>query len=173
MTQLPNEPADAFAAFNDYCRMGEGRTLRGLHQSATKVTPIDTLKRWSAKYNWQERVKEFDANTQDAINKRWLADRAADKKTRITYLTAFRGKIGEAMSALDPTRASMAEVSSALKMVVSELRAEYDDEPVQRNELSGTVSRPSIPPELISDDARREGALLVVQQTIRGEGDAE
>lgn len=145
MTQLPNEPADAFAAFNDYCRMGAGRSLAALSQAGTKQAPINTLKKWSTRYNWQERVREFDANTQDAINKRWLADRAADKKTRITYLTAFRGKIREAMAALDPTRASMAEVTSALKMVVSELRAEYDDEPVQRSEVKDATTKPSIP----------------------------
>lgn len=145
MTQLPNEPADAFAAFNDYCRMGEKRTIRGLNQSGISKESVSTLLKWSRRWNWQERVREFDANTQEAINKQWLADRAADKRTRITYLTAFRGKVGEAMASLDPTRASMAEVSSALKMVVCELRAEYDDEPVQRNEVKYATTKPSIP----------------------------
>ena len=173
MTQLPNEPADAFAAFNDYCRMGESRTLRGLHQSATKVTPIDTLKRWSAKYNWQERVKEFDANTQDAINKRWQAERVAEKRTRIDTAKALRDAGIKVLANIDLSKESLATATGAIRTALDQLRAEFDDEPVSRHEISGAVSRPSIPPELISDDARREGALLVIDEVLRGEGDEE
>jgi hypothetical protein len=173
MTQLPNEPADAFAAFIQFCQLGEKRTLRPLYQGGTPLAPERTIKRWSSSYHWQERVREWDANTAAVIEKKWQADKAEDKRIRINYLKAFRAKIGAAMEALKPTDASWGEVSGALKMVIAELRAEHDDEPVQRTEVSGAMSRPSIPPELISDDARREGALLVIQDAIRGEGDEE
>ncbi len=173
MTQLPNEPADAFAAFNDYCRMGEKRTIRGLNQSGISKESVSTLLKWSRRWNWQERVKEFDANTQDAINKRWQAERVAEKRARIDTAKALRGAGIKVLTNIDLSKESLATATGAIRTALDQLRAEFDDEPVSRHEISGAVSRPSIPPELISDDARREGALLVIDEVLRGEGDEE
>lgn len=60
------ESKDAVIAFNDYARMGLGRSLAKLcerYQSATETPPtkrLNTLKRWSTDFGWQERVEAYE-----------------------------------------------------------------------------------------------------------------
>lgn len=58
------ETARAAKAFADYCAMGEARSLTKLeaqtNQSGTKAR-LATLKEWSTRQNWQERVKQYDS----------------------------------------------------------------------------------------------------------------
>ena len=57
-----------------------------------------------------------------------MRDRAdADRDTRIRLLEVFRGKILMALQALDPAAANWTDVTGALRMVMQELRREYQD----------------------------------------------
>jgi hypothetical protein len=77
----PLKPVDAEtrasnAALNDYARMGFSRSLRNLHKKYKESDdpPTDkwsTLCNWSATYDWQERVKKWDAIEQEHDEKVW------------------------------------------------------------------------------------------------------
>lgn len=62
------ESARAYAAFLAYCRMGPGRSLQRLHRLYTTTTPpeapptrsLDTLKDWSGRNAWIERLADWE-----------------------------------------------------------------------------------------------------------------
>ena len=61
-----SESYKAIQACNDYLRMGPTRSLGKLsgvewRQMASETWPIRTLQRWSARYDWQRRAEEYDA----------------------------------------------------------------------------------------------------------------
>lgn len=61
------ESDKAVIAFNDYARMGAGRSLEKLcdrYQTATESLPtkrLATLKQWSIDFDWVERASAYDA----------------------------------------------------------------------------------------------------------------
>lgn len=56
--QQPGESAKAFEAFATYRDMGAKRSLRKLTQQLHKN--LTTVRDWSVKWNWQERVRAYD-----------------------------------------------------------------------------------------------------------------
>lgn len=56
--QQPEESAKAFEAFAAYRDMGAERSLRKLTQRLHKN--LTTIRDWSVKWNWQERVRAYD-----------------------------------------------------------------------------------------------------------------
>jgi hypothetical protein len=54
----PGESAKAFEAFAAYRDMGAERSLRKLTQQLHKN--LTTIRDWSVKWNWQERVRAYD-----------------------------------------------------------------------------------------------------------------
>lgn len=58
-TRLPNESAKAYAAFRAYAEMGAGRSLSKLGQKRGKNRA--TFDEWSRKFQWQERLRTWDA----------------------------------------------------------------------------------------------------------------
>lgn len=67
-TAQPKPSTDAEAAFNDYVGLGDGRSLRKLHaryQDDPNPTPtkrLKTLKEWSARYGWQDRIRQAETD---------------------------------------------------------------------------------------------------------------
>lgn len=60
--QPTKETAKAYAAFVEYCALGPARSLSKLSESNQQYAKsIPLLKRWSSEHNWQERVKQYDA----------------------------------------------------------------------------------------------------------------
>lgn len=72
-----NESDRAVQACNDYLRLGAGRSLRKLAQKYAKTrqsTPptdsIETLKVWSADYEWKQRSSQYDAELEAIRNEK-------------------------------------------------------------------------------------------------------
>jgi len=60
--QVPKESPRAAAAFLEYCALGPARSLRKLAESNQKYSKsIALLMRWSTQHDWQNRVKQYDA----------------------------------------------------------------------------------------------------------------
>lgn len=86
------EPGYANQALNDYALMGAVRSLTGLiasYQSAPEPGPslrLATIKGWSGRYAWQERVTAFDEQQRAAERARAVALWQARKEaTRERY----------------------------------------------------------------------------------------
>lgn len=77
--------SDASAiACNDWLRLGTGRTLAALltkytemHGATPPTTSMDTLKRWSANFDWSSRATQFDAS--------WEARKTAEREAVMNY----------------------------------------------------------------------------------------
>jgi hypothetical protein len=60
--QLPEESTKAYAAFSEYCKLGPERSLAKLRQKTGKTAASKrTHETWSTRFNWQERVTEYDS----------------------------------------------------------------------------------------------------------------
>lgn len=54
----PKESAQAFEAFDLYCKMGADRSLRKVERQLNKSHAL--IGRWSSIWNWQERSRDYD-----------------------------------------------------------------------------------------------------------------
>lgn len=75
--RLKGETVKSYQAFIDYCQMGAARSLADLHQTYTEGTPekaptrqLRTIKGWSSRWHWQERVAEYSQNVNAEREKR-------------------------------------------------------------------------------------------------------
>lgn len=59
---LPNETAKAYAAYCVYRDLGEKRSIEAVRENTGKRQGYERqLMRWSSKYDWVERAKQYDA----------------------------------------------------------------------------------------------------------------
>jgi hypothetical protein len=108
-----------------------------LHRDNPKAMQApDYFYGWGRKYAWKERAAAYDAYRD------WLDLRAADEERgkarrnrRIALGNALQ-KLNQCIGNIDPNDASVREVMPALTSVVKELRAEYDDEPTVRQQVT-------------------------------------
>ena len=69
------EKPEAARAFEDYYALGEGRSLARLaamYRASSNPAPtrhIRTLKDWSARHGWQQRIKDRDAEDAEEVRK--------------------------------------------------------------------------------------------------------
>ncbi|MBP9201104.1 MAG: hypothetical protein KBF47_13930 [Gemmatimonadales bacterium] len=66
----PGETAKAYQAFEVYRDLGAERSLEKAYRQLTTGSPLEVLKQWSSRHDWQARVRAFDE---------YVAARAADK----------------------------------------------------------------------------------------------
>ncbi len=60
--EAEQETPRAAAAYHEYCELGPGRSLRKLAESNQKYSKsIALLMRWSTRYHWVERARQYDA----------------------------------------------------------------------------------------------------------------
>jgi hypothetical protein len=71
------ERLTAIHACNDWLRLGRGRSLPKLlerytkaHEEAPPTRSLDTLKKWSSRYKWQDRSEEYGAELEQRKNER-------------------------------------------------------------------------------------------------------
>lgn len=87
-------------AFNFYFALGANRSLHELHRYYTKNTPdnvpsIDSIKRWSSNFNWQERVMIRDRDVAQKVEKKVLK---AEENTRLNSYRKVK-QVGDMLSA--------------------------------------------------------------------------
>jgi hypothetical protein len=122
----PTESLKAFDAFLCYVDMGRNRSWR---QVAAKVgVSVDSIKLWSGKYHWVERVHQYQAHI---LRSRLEVETAAIKATAETWakrhdefrerewnvgakLLAVAHRCLDALATKDPDDATLAEVSRAI-----------------------------------------------------------
>lgn len=102
-----DESATAYAAFIDYCRMGVARSLRALleryqqqkaDESQTQLPPTEkwsTLTGWSVKYQWQERVRQFDDDEAEKDCQIWNDRRRKQREREYSIAEALMRRAEE------------------------------------------------------------------------------
>lgn len=140
--QQEGETHKSFTAFTAYILMGPGRSLAKLakeygEQAASggakpPTTALVTLERWSADHDWQARVKAFDVYQRTLDVEAYNKEREQSRADRRRILRAALAKLAQALAALEPTAQHGVDyqtIMNGLKVVASELRAEYGDIP--------------------------------------------
>src|SRR3954463_7362832 len=72
---IPGETLDSFEGFMCYFNLGHNRTLKGVAEKLD--LNISTVKEWSAKHHWVDRILEYEAHL---FNTRINSDAAAAKE---------------------------------------------------------------------------------------------
>ena len=151
--RLPKESAKAFAAFSEYLNLGPERSLAGVVRKLAKSEQL--LKRWSAKYDWTNRVQAHAAHL--AIVEREATEALARGKSAewLTRQTAVRERewrlhekcIAAVEKALDvflakeTVHVNLADIARMLE-VASKMGRLATGMPTERTEVTGENGGP-------------------------------
>ncbi|MBN2005801.1 MAG: hypothetical protein JXA21_20760 [Anaerolineae bacterium] len=144
------EPMLWFARFELYRELGTGRTIEDVWrlnkaQQSVPSTSKRPHNRWyevAQEWDWKGRAEAWDeeqiaqqraVTAQEALERRQResAEREKARQNRRSLLNGFLGKLSESLINF-PDGSKLDELTKATQMVVQELRAEYNDLPVQR-----------------------------------------
>lgn len=148
---MPLEPSLWYSRFTQFDLLGPTRSIHATYNAervkASKSMSTSTPRAWTreaALWEWSRRAQAHDAAIQTQASADYEAERLDERLRRINTLKGLRGKALTALNALTITAMDSYAIIAALKLVTQELRKEYNDEPAQRVEHSGTVTGPSI-----------------------------
>ena len=161
------ETSKANAALRDYARMGDGRSLSGLIEQF-RESPDDapslrlpTIKRWSTRFEWQERVAAWATQQQDGLDDEWSKRRLELRESDWQDGQELRDAVRNLIEGLEVFRVTstdleedengnmikvitlaykpgIGEVARAAK-TASDLQRMAADEPTDRIELTGAA----------------------------------
>jgi hypothetical protein len=148
------ETPKAAAAFREYCLLGTDRSLRKL--ADIRGTKLSQLGVWSRAHNWQERVKEYDAQIAEEKRKRRLAE--------VEKMDEEHALIGrtQLLRAVTIVQRHIEAQDTTLSSAVSLMKAAYELERLARgaatSRLEGDVSVMVLPKEYINIREDEEGS---------------
>ena len=107
----PGESAKAYQAFQAYVDMGAERSLERLGQMLDKSRTH--LGVWSARFDWQARVRAFDEAATAKASDRALEDAAAVRARQAQHARAIQLRAMPKIASMDPGDMSMSEATRA------------------------------------------------------------
>jgi hypothetical protein len=124
MTRKRESP-QARQAFEAYCHQ-ERRSLRKLADEIG--VPFSTLRRWSEKYDWQERVRQYDIEVAAAAREAARKEAARLAERRMKHAEAMQQSglliIGRARIAEMSDKEARAALATAFRLLAEGMRAE-------------------------------------------------
>lgn len=140
--QSDDEPGIWFDRFERYRLIGPSRSFLAVYnaerldsnQEPAKSIPgawVDATRRW----DWRNRASTWDAYEQQRRRELYDQEREEDHQARVMLLKVLRGKLVARLNALQPHEIKPELLVRGIQVVSQELRAEYDDLPVQRLDL--------------------------------------
>lgn len=136
------ETLNAWAALNDYARMGSGRSLPSLHVAYKKRTAsapaksLTTLKNWSRLNAWQERVEAFDIAEQERQQTKFEDWNDAEIKRRQDMVERAHLLLPDLFTNVDTDRVPARDIAAFIR-ALSEVSRQVSGDDVQRVELAG------------------------------------
>lgn len=137
---LPGETAIAYNAFCQFCLLGpDNRSMEKLRIQRGN-TGRRHIEQWSADNEWQRRVAIFDAvgKQADIDAYREVENDAREKRRRLlnTYYALVAKSLTDTLSKKIINAMTPNELTAAIRMIVQEQRAEYDEEPITRHDVT-------------------------------------
>lgn len=129
-----NEPIEWYERFQKFMLLGTSRDLATIYIDVTGkkgAVPhkwIDVYDLWK----WKSRAEAWD---EAELSKDRIAEEKSRKEAREQrrdMLNAFYDKTLEAIALLEPEEASWKSITAAFRVLIQEIRAEYDELPTQR-----------------------------------------
>lgn len=159
--KFPRESGRAVVACNDYLRLGAGRSLRRLldkynagDPDAAPVRSLDTLNRWSGRFNWQERAAEYDAyieRMKTEEHERVMRSGFALEAVRVQKLSEIINRLDVLMSVenengvpvhlLDSRGNFRPALMAELRATLADIAAETGGR-IRKNEVTGSNAAP-------------------------------
>lgn len=137
------EPNRWYSRFTAYRLMDSGRSLLGCvnqerEQKGTKRqnTVPGAWSRAFEQWRWRERAEAWDEAEREREQQEYETERLEWRKRRRRLLQGFFGKLAQALDQFDPGRATLSQLTQAVKTVMDELRAEFDDLPTEKHDVT-------------------------------------
>lgn len=151
--QQPGESAKAFEAFAIYRDMGAERSLRKLTQQLHKN--LTTIRDWSVKWNWQERVRAYDRDLYRQAHAQAVREVRSMTNRHIRIAMQLQAKALQALEQLDVTTLSP-------KMQLAFLAKATEIERMNRLSAAG-----------MDDSGQQRDSAEGIEVVIEGEDDAD
>lgn len=136
--QREGEPELWFDRFERFRLSGPARSLLSIYNAERakegREYARDIPGAWKTeaqRWFWRDRAAAWDAAEQQRRREQYDAEREEDHAARVTLLKLARSKLFQAVNVLDAKTMKPADVLQGIRIVVQELRAEYDDLPTQ------------------------------------------
>jgi len=163
----PGESALWFQCFEVYRALGTRRTIEQAYRQEMEKRgkvgygkrPNGSWRKIALAFHWHERAEAWDIAEINRVRREAAAEARTDKAQRIKLLKAARGKLIVALELVDTSPLRLPELVNAIRMVVGELRNEYDDPISRQVEMSEDELDIAIEQALAELSARREGAV--------------
>jgi hypothetical protein len=176
--KLPAEPALWWERFDKYYRsLGAEASLLGAYKAWSKAQGKGNPRASSTPTSWREAAATWSWESRTAA---WVAYQAEERRQleaeamtksreqRIAILNATFSKALEALRSVQVANAKLGEVTNAIRMVVQELRREYEQG--EGNTAVGEQSKmPSIDslPDVDEETIERMVANLLTAETVK------
>ena len=148
MPEQPNAPPGqgmretpkAAKAFEEYCAMGDERSLRALEDKiGTKLSQLGT---WSREHKWQERVKVYDAAQVEQERKKREREIAKMNERHAMIGTTQQAKAIQQIQELINAKKFGSQASVQLLKLATDLERLARGLPTERKELTGADGEP-------------------------------
>ena len=145
--RLYRETEKAHRAYMDYREMGINRSLRKLQESYTApdaprdypTKNLSTIENWSSKFQWQQRIAEWEQHQYNNREAEAEKDRYAERLKRGALLEKLRNKIESQMfkASLDEEGVKAFQaMTQAIKAYADLSMKHYNDLPTERKDLT-------------------------------------
>lgn len=137
----PEESAKAYQAFLDYRDMGVNRSLAKLNERyGKKASYIRQLQKWSALYDWQARIKQFEQEQAEERAAKIQADLDEMNERHVKLAVEQQEKARKQIEDLINARAFGSQAVVQLLKIATDLERLARGAPTEREEITGSIS---------------------------------
>jgi len=136
------EPNLWYDRFTQFRLMGPTRSLLGcVNQERVKKGQKQSnyipgsWRDASKKWNWHKRAEVWDEAQREREQEEYEEERLEWRKRRRRLLQGFFAKLAQALDHFEPERVTLGQLTQAVKTVMEELRAEFDDLPTEKKDI--------------------------------------
>lgn len=143
------ESIKAFEAFALYRDMGPKRSIRAVGQELGKSNTL--VERWSSKWNWVERAREYDKSLDELAQAAAVQERKSMAERHISAALKLQEKALKALESLSPQSMSPKDIRESIKLATDLERlcrfAKVElEEPTQDNQSALAIYLPEQEP---------------------------
>ncbi|MGB8311545.1 MAG: hypothetical protein WCE81_06760 [Halobacteriota archaeon] len=156
--RLPDESGKAYYAFCLYLRDGHWRSLRKVADALGKSVSYESqLEKWSAKYNWLDRVQAFDTCVDTQQMRQYLAEQQAAFGRHIEHASQLEEKVFDELMSRDLKEMKPSELIRLYDIAGKIERDAWALKSEVGNKISETYSfARSHPPQEVIERVRQE-----------------
>jgi len=138
-----NETDRAWAAFQVYRDLLPGdrsydAAYRKTYDKPTNIHAPKWYRDWAKEYDWIDRARAWDRHLDDIERAAAEEERREWRKKRRSMLMGFGSKLSDVLNVFDPqdVKPSLSQITQAVDMLIQQMRAEMDDLPTEKRDVT-------------------------------------